>query len=641
MMSYRARLYLAFAATALLALLIGGIHLFSSSLLWELEEKVQLEEHIVVLGHELLEANLALHLLVHDCVSKYRPGCKTDYDTASVQRNRILDELIRSEHVASALQALEVLRAEIDLTAGVEKQVLARSGRGDMSGAEELFNQAYAAQQEDIQRRIQSFQVVEMREAASARAAAQNQTRFLDTLTWVATGATLLLAVLFVLYFGKALARPVEALAVSEARYASLFESSRDALMTLAPPSWKFTSANRATLELFGAATAEEFLALSPWQVSPEQQQDGQSSSEKAQAMIAKAMQEGSNFFEWEHRRLNGDCFIGSVLLTRMQEGECLYVQATVRDISQRKKIETELRLFRSLLDQSLDGVHITDPVSARFLDVNEAVCRELGYTRAELLAMTVFDVTVGYERNMFEAAVVQCKAHGHITVSAMNRRKDGSTYPVEVRVSYISLDRDYLLAIVHDISARVRADAERELLIKRLDESATHDPLTGVWNRRQFDELLLREMARARRYQQPLSLIMFDIDHFKNVNDIHGHLAGDDLLVALSVYVSGNIRDTDTVARWGGEEFMLITPNTDLAEAARLAEKLRALIERGDFGAIGRVTCSFGVTQFQVGDTSDDFTSHADTAMYAAKHNGRNRVERYDDTMKAAGSPG
>lgn len=641
MMSHRTRLYLAFTAVALLALSDGGIHLWGSAHFREVEEQADREERIVLLGHELLAANLILHSLVQDCIDNYRPACKTDYDTALVQRGRVLDELVRSEDLASALQELEVLRAQIDLIADVETQVLARSARGDSHEARKLFDRGYSALQVGIQRRIRSFQAVEAQEAISARTEVQNQTRILDMFTWVATGTTLLLVAFFVLYLGRALARPVAALAASEARYSSLFESSRDALVTLAPPSWMFSGANQAALQLFGASSVAELTVLGPADVSPERQPDGRLSREKAQEMIATALREGSHFFEWECRRLNGELFAVDALLTRMQEGENAYLQVTVRDISKRKKRGAEWRLFRKLLDQSIDGVYVTDPVSARFLDVNDAVCRELGYTRAELLTMTVFDVTVGFDRTMFEAAIGQGKTQGHTTVLATVRRKDSSTYPVEVRVSYVSLDRDYLLAIVHDISARVHAEAEKDQLVKRLDDLATRDQLTGAWNRRRFDEALAVGMAHARRYGQPLSLIMFDIDHFKNVNDTHGHLAGDDLLAALATYVSANIRDTDMLARWGGEEFMLIAPGIDEEGAVRQAEKLRALIEHGNFGAVGQITCSFGVTQFRAGDKPDDFTGRADTAMYVAKQTGRNRVVRYEDSMKAAGASG
>ncbi len=179
---------------------------------------------------------------------------------------------------------------------------------------------------------------------------------------------------------------------------------------------------------------------------------------------------------------------------------------------------------------------------------------------------------------------------------------------------------------------------AEKEVLVRKLDELASHDGLTGLYNHRTFHKLLEDELARTKRYDLPLSLIMFDIDHFKKVNDTWGHQAGDDLLVALSAYVSANIRDTDSLARWGGEEFMLVTPGTGVEAAARLAEKLRASIERGNFGDIGRVTCSFGVTQSRAGDTVEDFTGRADTAMYAAKQGGRNRVRSYEPAMRVSG---
>ena len=144
-----------------------------------------------------------------------------------------------------------------------------------------------------------------------------------------------------------------EALRLSALKHQLLFESSRDALMTLAPHSWKFTGANRATLQLFGASSVDEFVALGPWNVSPELQPDGRPSSEKAPEMIGIAMRDGSNFFEWEHQRLDGTPFAADVLLTRMEVGADVFLQATVRDISERRQVENKLQEMLKEANQS------------------------------------------------------------------------------------------------------------------------------------------------------------------------------------------------------------------------------------------------------------------------------------------------
>jgi PAS domain S-box-containing protein len=149
-----------------------------------------------------------------------------------------------------------------------------------------------------------------------------------------------------------------EALRISALKYQTLFESSRDALMMVSPPSWKFTGANPATLQLFGAASEAEFGMLGPWDVSPERQPDGRLSSEKAQEMMAIALREGSYLFEWEHQRLDGQSFPADVLLTRIEAGEERFLQASVRNISQRKKAEQELRLSEERLSIITSSAH-------------------------------------------------------------------------------------------------------------------------------------------------------------------------------------------------------------------------------------------------------------------------------------------
>jgi len=130
----------------------------------------------------------------------------------------------------------------------------------------------------------------------------------------------------------------------SEEKYKSLFESSRDAIMTLAPPTWKFTSGNRATVEMFKAKDEKQFISLRPWQLSPKYQPDGAPSDIEAKKMIEIAMKEGSNFFEWTHKRFGGENFSATVLLTRLELKGKKFLQATVRDITREKKAEKELK---------------------------------------------------------------------------------------------------------------------------------------------------------------------------------------------------------------------------------------------------------------------------------------------------------
>jgi diguanylate cyclase (GGDEF)-like protein len=134
--------------------------------------------------------------------------------------------------------------------------------------------------------------------------------------------------------------------------------------------------------------------------------------------------------------------------------------------------------------------------------------------------------------------------------------------------------------------------------------------------------------MDRARRYGTPLSLLMYDLDHFKRVNDTFGHDTGDDVLRSVTEVVTTHIRVVDVSARWGGEEFMVLMPQSDLQAARITAEKLRHAIEVHPFDKVGTVTVSFGVTTFVPQDDFNSLLKRVDDALYRAKDNGRNRVE-------------
>lgn len=170
------------------------------------------------------------------------------------------------------------------------------------------------------------------------------------------------------------------------------------------------------------------------------------------------------------------------------------------------------------------------------------------------------------------------------------------------------------------DITERIRLE-------DYLRNAADTDELTQTWNRRHFYELLHEEIQRAARYGRPLSLIMFDIDLFKRINDSHGHAVGDQVLVFVSREVQNEVRVTEHLARVGGDEFMLLLPETGLREAGSTAERLRKLFAERALEPLGRVSCSFGVCEYLPGESVDDFMRRADEALYEAKEAGRGRV--------------
>lgn len=165
------------------------------------------------------------------------------------------------------------------------------------------------------------------------------------------------------------------------------------------------------------------------------------------------------------------------------------------------------------------------------------------------------------------------------------------------------------------------------ERLLQEKDYLAATDPLTGINNRLRFGLVLHEEVERKRRSGSAMALIIFDIDHFKPVNDTYGHGVGDDVLQRLTKLVSSEIRDSDFFARWGGEEFVLLLRDHDCDTAMGVAEKLRDRIATTNFPVIGKLTCSFGLTAWKPNDTEESFVARADEALYTSKNGGRNVV--------------
>jgi len=321
--------------------------------------------------------------------------------------------------------------------------------------------------------------------------------------------------------------------------------------------------------------------------------------------------------------------------------GKNNYVLLVIEDITELKRTEEALRSseakLRNITEVLGEGIYVLDG-RGRLTFMNPEAERLLGWTEAELLGREVHEVIHFQKADRTPLPASECPVLRAISSGGAFRdeedvftRKDGTLFPVAIVATPLREDGQVVgsVAAFQDITERKKAAGELKLLNEILARQAATDPLTGISNRLKFNDLLSAELRRASRFGTPLSLIMFDIDHFKRINDTFGHHTGDSVLRELTGMVAQSVRVHDLFARWGGEEFMIMVTNTTAGNARLYAEKLRCLIESREFTEVRHVTCSFGVTQLGDDDNDDRFTQRVDRALYRAKTLGRNRVER------------
>jgi len=317
----------------------------------------------------------------------------------------------------------------------------------------------------------------------------------------------------------------------------------------------------------------------------------------------------------------------------RSPDGDIIGVASIGQDITERHAAEKKLRLFRTLIDQSNDAIEVFDAQTQCLTDVNDRGCRDLGYSREELLSLSVFDIDASDPAKIHDMGK-RLEQDGIVVIESVHRRKDGSIFPVELSLSMIVLDKPYVVSVARDITERKQAEHELQALQKVLQEQAIHDPLTGLYNRRYLEEVLTRELIIAERKGHCVSAIMGDLDHFKRVNDEYGHRAGDEVLRTFGKLLKSCSRGSDVDCRYGGEEFLLLLPEMDEQSARERAETLREALASTPVqfeGSVITVTGSFGVACFpKHARTGDSLIAAADKALYAAKDAGRNRVEIY-----------
>ncbi|MDD2358127.1 MAG: diguanylate cyclase [Thiovulaceae bacterium] len=274
---------------------------------------------------------------------------------------------------------------------------------------------------------------------------------------------------------------------------------------------------------------------------------------------------------------------------------------------------------------------------------VTDAFCELSGYSREELLGKTHSLIKHPDNSSSVFAPLWKTILSGnpyHDIVK--NKHKNGTDYWLE---SYIVPDLDDNGTIIgfgafrQNITDKMQLKELNDELEKRVVERtaeieriAVTDALTGLFNRHRFNEELTDALAFYKRYQAPIALAIFDIDYFKKINDTYGHNTGDKVLVTFAELLKQNMRQTDKLARWGGEEFVILFMNTEINGACLAAQNLLDIIRNHLFEEVGVVTCSIGLAALTLLDTPESLLQHADSALYLAKEGGRNQVQVFED---------
>lgn len=324
-------------------------------------------------------------------------------------------------------------------------------------------------------------------------------------------------------------------------------------------------------------------------------------------------------------------------------EEEIKVLNRTVKVLSRQVKILEER--YRAITETVVDAIISIDK-KGRIIFCNPAAKKIFKYEE-EMIGFNVTILMPERYRKAHSKGIEKYLNTGYPkiigkTVELIGIRKDGSEFPIELSLSvWRTGDRCYFTGIIRDITKRKQIENKLMEANKKLEELSIRDSLTNVYNRRYVYQVLEIEFNRARRYKNPFSCLLIDVDYFKKINDQHGHPFGDKVLVNLASVLLKTTRPTDIISRFGGEEFFVILPGVDMNGAMDFAERTRYAVsklrtEDKEKNICTVLTVSIGISAFtEHTPCVAELINQADTALYEAKRLGRNRVCCFTPTLK------
>lgn len=348
---------------------------------------------------------------------------------------------------------------------------------------------------------------------------------------------------------------------------------------------------------------------------------------------------------QWHELAMRSDW--GAIAISFLFLLMIFYVADTVLRETLRTVGLTEGR-YRTLFDKTSDAIFLISP-ELKYLDVNQNALDLLGYTHEEVVGKAILDVVPQEDRESVRKDFGQLEKGGYLPLyERVLVRSDGSRRVAEVNVNKVVDERGktlYFQSVMRDITERKRLEEQLRISLGEMETLAMQDPLTGLLNRRAITDHAEAEWHRAQRERRPVCIALIDLDNLKNINDTMGHQMGDKVIEQLSTTVKRTIRRYDWAGRWGGDEFMLVLPGTNLVEAQEVTERLRAHYNSSDvimeikedldpYLSIG-IACFSGRSGENT--IATQLFEQADQALYQAKHSGKNRIEVFRDSQDEA----
>ena len=305
-----------------------------------------------------------------------------------------------------------------------------------------------------------------------------------------------------------------------------------------------------------------------------------------------------------------------------------LIVYLLLKQIQSKKESEKQHKLLNNILNQTDNIMFITDFKDIKYSNnkFNSLInMKDINMFNKEQKhnILNIFLHTDGYlhsgllkSKEDFISLISRTEKKDRI-VSILDKKFEEKAFMISLSKTE---NKDYLVSLFD-----VTKMKEHQL---KTEKKAYIDGLTNVYNRNKFDEIFKSELKYSQRYKTPLSVAILDIDKFKNFNDDYGHLIGDEVLITMAQTVNSSVRETDTFARWGGEEFVILFKNTNATTAKAISEKIRKKIQENKHPIAGKITASFGITEYKSEDTAQSIFKRCDKALYLAKEKGRNIVE-------------